>query len=71
VNNVVLVYAAKVAARCTKRLTQFHERFTAYEPVEGKLHNENAPSAARDSQINILHRRKYTFYIERQNDLDY
>ena len=63
-NNVVLVSAAKVAARRTKRLTQFRERFTACEPVEGKLHNKNAPSEARDSQIHILRRQKYIFYID-------
>ena len=32
--------------------------------VEGILRNKNVPSEARDSQIHILRRQKYIFYID-------
>ena len=32
--------------------------------VEGILRNKNVPSEARDSQIHILRRQKYKFYID-------
>ena len=62
---------AKVAVRRSKCLTQFRERFIDRELMARIFFTKKRARVARCSQINILHWRKYTFYIERQNDIDY
>ena len=55
---------AKVAVCRSKCLTEFREKFTAREPWREYCAIKNVPSEARDSQIHILRRQKYIFYID-------